>query len=123
MGLISLLKNCNIEIDIVLEKMATHLNDNVDVDNKKGLKLGRAFCLAAIIKSDQLKDVESGLKVMIELFKLIKEKEYLRQLVVELLLELIKNETIVNDAKERVLFCNDLLFVKLVLSCISLENI
>ena len=104
MGLISLLKNCNIEIDTVLEKMATHLNDNVDVDNKKGLKLGRAFCLAAIIKSDQLKDVESGLKVMIELFKLIKEKEYLRQLVVELLLELIKNETIVNDAKERVLF-------------------
>ena len=104
MGLISLLKNCNIEIDTVLEKMATHLNDNVDVDNKKGLKLGRAFCLAAIIKSDQLKDVESGLKVMIELFKLIKEKEYLRQLVVELLLELIKNEIIVNDAKERVLF-------------------
>ena len=100
MGLIALLKNCSqITIDSVLEKMATNLNDNVDSDNKKGLKLGRAFCLAAIIKSARLTSVDLGQKVMVELFKLLKEKEYLRQLVVELLLELFKLKHLVNDVK------------------------
>lgn len=99
MGLISLLKNCDIKLDLILDKMATHLADSVDSDNKKGLKLGRAFCLAAVIKSDRLKDVETGLRVMSELFKLLKEKEYLRQLVVELLLELFKLDIVTSDVK------------------------
>ena len=40
-----------VKTKVVLEKMFNHLDEKKDKENIKGIVIGRAFCLAAIIKS------------------------------------------------------------------------
>merc|ERR1712110_696057 len=70
--------------------MDEFLDSSSDSDNVKGVLLGRTFCLASLIKSEQ-GDLAQHVKIMKELFKILKTKEYLTQLTVELLIELITN--------------------------------
>ena len=58
--------------------MDTFLVKAADADNVKGIMLGRAFCLAAIVKSARA-TAQEYTTIMGELFKLLKVKEYLRQ--------------------------------------------
>ena len=89
LGLISLLSEVRaIETASVLAKMRCHLDEAKDKDNVKGIIIGRAFCLAALIKSQRATEsAEIFAQILGELFKILRSREYLRQLVVELVLE------------------------------------
>ena len=79
MALISILKNCeNVDVSVILDKMDEFLDSSSDSDNVKGVLLGRTFCLASLIKSEQ-GDLAQHVKIMKELFKILKTKEYLTQ--------------------------------------------
>lgn len=80
------------EIDTaeVIEFMRTTLADKTDPDNFKGLALGRCFCMAAIVKSGRATG-EHRLEVLNQLFKILIKRPYLRQLVCQVMVELIES--------------------------------
>ena len=68
--------------------MDDHLDEAKDKDNIKGIIIGRCFCLAAIIKSGRVNESkEIFIRVLNDLFKIARGKDYLRQLISELLIQ------------------------------------
>jgi len=73
--------------------MNFHLDESKDVDNVKGLIIGRTFCLAAIIKSKRAQNDEQTFSTVLDqLFKILRSREYLRQLAVELIIQFSGHE-------------------------------
>ena len=101
MGLTSILSEIrSIDTMDVLDKMKYHLDEATDRDNAKGIIIGRAFCLAAIIKSHRAQDNEKVfLSVLHELFKILRSRDYLRQLAVELIIQLfVSSSSLITEA-------------------------
>ena len=68
--------------------MSDHLDEAKDKDNIKGIIIGRCFCLAAIVKSERVNESkEIFIQVLSDLFKIARGKDYLRQLIAELLIQ------------------------------------